>query len=114
MRFMVDAQLPPALARRRVSRGYTADHVADLGLGSVSDDVIWRHAAEIQAAMITEDEDFAFLKVLKSDGPTVIWIRLRNTRRSALIRWFDQALPDVLDALAGGETLIEIARDPTG
>ena len=114
MRFLVDAQLPPALARHLASRGHTADHVADLGFGSASDDVIWRHAAEIQAAVITKDEDFARLKVLKRDGPTVIWLRLRNTRRRELIRWFDQALPDILDALARGETLIEIARGPTG
>jgi hypothetical protein len=38
----------------------------------------------------------------------VIWIRLPNTRRPALISWFETALPDILSALERGETLIEV------
>ncbi|HSM28057.1 MAG TPA: DUF5615 family PIN-like protein [Thioalkalivibrio sp.] len=32
MRFLVDAQLPPALARWLSAQGCPADHVADLGM----------------------------------------------------------------------------------
>lgn len=32
MRFVVDAQLPPALARRISSAGYLCEHVVDCGL----------------------------------------------------------------------------------
>jgi predicted nuclease of predicted toxin-antitoxin system len=32
MRFLVDAQLPPALARHLVAAGHEAQHVADLGM----------------------------------------------------------------------------------
>jgi predicted nuclease of predicted toxin-antitoxin system len=37
MRFLVDAQLPPALARWIESQGQVAQHVADLGLADASD-----------------------------------------------------------------------------
>ena len=37
MRFLVDAQLAPALARWLAGRGHTAKHVADLGMAGASD-----------------------------------------------------------------------------
>ena len=37
MKFLVDAQLPPGLARWLVARGHEADHVFDIGLGAASD-----------------------------------------------------------------------------
>ena len=45
MRFVVDAQLPPALARRLEALGHAAEHVADLGLTSAPDNEIRDYAA---------------------------------------------------------------------
>ena len=36
MRFLFDAQLPPALARLLADRGHVAEHVGDVGLPSSS------------------------------------------------------------------------------
>ena len=46
MRFVVDAQLPPALARLLAQRGHHAEHVADIGLRNANDTPIWRYALE--------------------------------------------------------------------
>jgi predicted nuclease of predicted toxin-antitoxin system len=108
MRFIVDAQLPPALARFLAVNGHEAEHVADLGLQAASDSAIWHFALQEGAAIVTKDEDFARRKTLSDAGPTVIWIRLPNTRRRALLAWFDTILPDVLESLEHGETLIEV------
>jgi predicted nuclease of predicted toxin-antitoxin system len=40
MRFLVDAQLPPALARWRAEQGHQAEHVADINLAAASDGTI--------------------------------------------------------------------------
>ncbi|WP_397220135.1 DUF5615 family PIN-like protein [Nocardioides sp. AE5] len=37
MRFLIDTQLPPALARLLVSRGHEAEHVVDIGPGEAPD-----------------------------------------------------------------------------
>jgi predicted nuclease of predicted toxin-antitoxin system len=108
MRFLVDAQLPPALARWLAGQGHEAAHVGDLGLHAASDASIWNHAQASSSAIVTKDEDFAQRKVLADDGPAVIWIRLPNTRRRDLLAWFERVLPDVLSALERGETLIEV------
>ncbi|MFZ1575492.1 MAG: DUF5615 family PIN-like protein [Chromatiaceae bacterium] len=44
MRFLVDAQLPPALARWLAQRGHEAEHVLDCGLLDASDRLIWARA----------------------------------------------------------------------
>jgi predicted nuclease of predicted toxin-antitoxin system len=108
MRFLVDAQLPPALARWLVTTGHEAEHVADWQMASAADSAIWDFALRNNAAIITKDEDFAQRKVMNGGGPIVIWIRLPNTRRNALLAWFQRALPDLVAALERGETLIEL------
>lgn len=108
MRFLVDAQLPPALARWLVAQGHEAAHVGDLGMQAASDAAIWDHALASASGIVTKDEDFAQRKVLTDNGPVVVWIRLPNTRRRDLLAWFATVLPDVMAALARGETLIEV------
>ena len=59
MRFIVDAQLPPALARWLASQGCDAAHVFDLQLGSATDREIWALALSTDAIVVTKDEDFS-------------------------------------------------------
>jgi len=108
MRFLVDAQLPPALARWLEAQGHDAEHVADRQMATASDGTIWEYAVAAAAVIITKDEDFAQRKALSDAGPAVIWIRLPNTRRQELLSWFGTVLPDILSALQRGETLIEV------
>ena len=108
MRFLVDAQLPPALARWLAANGHTAEHVADRELEAASDSAIWECALREAAAIITKDEDFAVRKALRDTGPAVVWIRLPNTRRGELLAWFENVLPDILAALERGEALVEV------
>jgi predicted nuclease of predicted toxin-antitoxin system len=47
MRFLVDAQLPPALARWIESQGYVAEHVHDFAGEGASDRSLWVYAATV-------------------------------------------------------------------
>jgi predicted nuclease of predicted toxin-antitoxin system len=58
MRFLVDAQLPPALARWLGDRGVAATAVRDLGLRDSDDGSIWNFAIRGGWTVITKDEDF--------------------------------------------------------
>jgi len=80
MRFLIDAELPPALARRLAKQGHEAERVADRALAAASDEQIWDFALQRAAVIVTKDEDFAQRK----------------------------ALADVLSALERGEGLIEL------
>ena len=107
MRFLVDAQLPPALARRLVQLGHEAEHVADCGLALASDSLIRAHAVRTGAAIVTKDEDFVVMRLL-AESPPVLWMRTGNTRRAELLRRIEAALPEAVAAFERGETLVEI------
>lgn len=108
MRFLVDAQLPSALARWLFAAGHDAEHVGDVGLGDAADDSIWSFALAAGAVVISKDEDFAQRKALEGGGPPVVWVRVPNTRKRELLAWFETMLPEILAALERGESLIEV------
>lgn len=108
MRFLVDAQLPPALARLLASLGHHAEHVFDLGLHTAADSAIWQHALEHDLIVLTKDEDFPIRRQQSGTGPSVVWIRVGNTSRRALLEWFERLLPQIEGMIRDGETLIEI------
>jgi predicted nuclease of predicted toxin-antitoxin system len=86
VKFIIDAQLPPALAPALRNIGCDAVAVRDIGLREVKDPVIWRYAVENQAAILTKDEDFAD-RCLRSDNPpVVIWLRVGNTSNRGAVK----------------------------
>ena len=81
--------------------------MADRGLASTSDDVIRDYASGVGAVIVTKDEDFAVRRLL-TDGPAVVWLRVGNTRRAALLSRVEAELPAIVAALERGEILVEI------
>ncbi|MDN5794770.1 MAG: DUF5615 family PIN-like protein [Intrasporangium sp.] len=108
MRFLIDAQLPPALARLLNDRAHVAEHVNAIGLGESPDRDLWRYALEHGAAIVTKDEDFGNMAALGGDAPTVVWVRVGNTRRTALLAWFEPLIDDVVSLIEAGNRLIEL------
>lgn len=108
MRFLIDAQLPPALARWIQHQGHDAQHVFDIGLESASDAVIWTRAAAAKRVIVTKDEDFAQRRGMAPAGPAIVWLRIGNTSRGYLLTWIAPLFPQIVAALQRGETLIEI------
>lgn len=108
MRFLVDAQLPPELARWLETKGHEAQHVFDLGLATAEDDEIWARAVADEATLITKDGDFTVLRQRPRTGPAIIWLRIGNAANRPLIAWFNERFPAILAALAACETIIEV------
>ncbi len=100
MKFIIDNQLPIALSRFLESCGVTACHVMDVQLDEASDREIWQYAKTYGYTIISKDEDFFQLANLRKDNaPTLVWVRLGNCRKEALIAAFKNALPDLLEIL---------------
>lgn len=109
LRFLVDAQLPPALARKIASLGYQAEHLLDLGLLEADDSTVWDHALTQHAVIITKDEDFAIRASVSKNAPAIVWVRIGNCANSRLLAWFEQEWPSIIATLEAGNRLVEIA-----
>lgn len=79
MKFIVDQQLPPALAHWLIARGHQASHVFDIGHGEAEDREIWNLAEREGLVIVTKDTDFSDRRVRESAGPTILWLRMGNT-----------------------------------
>lgn len=81
----------------------------DIGLDAVEDQVIWQYALEHELIIVTKDEDFqALANRQRSIPPQVIWVRIGNCRKVALLDAFSKILPRLRDLLIAGEAVIEI------
>lgn len=108
MKFVVDVQLPPALARLLRNNGHAADHAESLALLRVDDRAIWEFAATHSAVIVTKDEDFANLVALQVVGPQVVWLRIGNCSNRSLSTWFEPLLPSIIARLDAGDRLVEV------
>jgi predicted nuclease of predicted toxin-antitoxin system len=108
MRFLVDAQLPPALVRWLREAGHEAAHVEDADLRNADDGAIWEHALATGATIVTKDEDFAGRLTQTSPSPVIVWLRIGNATNRALLQWLGLRWPQVLAQLAQGHHFIEV------
>ena len=108
-RFLIDEQLPPALAEKLGAEGHDACHIFSQGLGGAADTAIWSRALKENRAVISKDEDFAARARISAAGPQVVLIRLGNVTNRALWEALRPAMPEIIAALAAGERLIEVA-----
>lgn len=108
MKFLIDAQLPPALGRWIASKGHQATHVFDVGFHPANDPVIWERAQNEQAVIISKDEDFVDHWLLSKQPVPLIWVRKGNCSNRALLAWLEPLWPDAVKRLEAGEKLIEL------
>ena len=108
MRWIVDAQLPPALATLLSRHGHQAEHVEALGLRDANDTAIWNYALQHQAVIVTKDEDFPSRALIVKQAPAIVWLRVGNCSRKALLSWFEPLLPAIEQRQLNGEMVIEV------
>jgi len=108
MNFLVDAQLPPGLARWLTDAGHSARHVNELGLAGAEDSTIWDQALGISAVIVTKDEDFAERTARTASGPAIVWLRLGNSTNRVLLEWLEPRWSSICQLLADGNRLIEV------
>lgn len=110
MTFLIDAQLPPALAQYLVKKfDVEAIPIRDLGLRDASDRSIFDAARLRDATVITKDSDFVELLERLGPPPRVVWVTCGNSSNAHLRGVFDATFGDALKLLAAGAAVIEIA-----
>ncbi len=109
MKLWLDAQLPPALCGwLKAEYGLDAVAVRDLDMVRSEDPGIFMAARERADAVMTKDRDFVELVNRLGPPPKVIWITAGNTTNQHLKTILSSTLADALEALEGGESLVEI------
>lgn len=108
MKFLVDNQLPSALAIFLRESGFEATHVIEVGLDEVRDSEIAGYASARELIIITKDEDFSVLSALGLCKAPIVWVRLGNCRKPTLLKAFSTSMDLIIERLAAGDMLIEL------
>ena len=108
MKFIIDAQLPPALARYLAAKGENAMHVLDIGMMESSDSEIWDFALKEEMVIITKDEDFQMRASVTQHGPKIIWVRIGNCSKKMLLEFFEQQWEKIKLELCNEVKLVEL------
>ena len=106
MRFLIDAQLPPALCGWFEERGFHAEHVTEHLGGQRPDADIARYVASNSLILVTKDDDFA-LRIPPQDYQ-LVWLRCGNITNRALREWLLDRWAELIVRLQEGERLIEV------
>jgi predicted nuclease of predicted toxin-antitoxin system len=113
VRFLVDANLPPALVGWLQRRGCEAAHVFDIGLTSSADGLIRKEAMRTGAAIITKDMDFVIQKAMSGlPVPVVIHVRIGNISTADLQAVWHHQWPNIKADLLNGQHLLFVDRSP--
>jgi predicted nuclease of predicted toxin-antitoxin system len=108
MRYLIDAQLPPALARFLTANGEDAVHVLDVKMMEASDSEIWDLTMQEEMVIITKDEDFQVRASVTQHHPIIIWVRIGNCSKKTLLDFFEKRWREMNAELDNGATLIEL------
>ena len=104
MQLLFDEQLSARLCSLLAESYPSSLHVRLIGLGGASDEAVWTAAAEQGCILVTKDEDFHRLSVLRGAPPKVIWLRLGNATTDDVARLLRDRHEDILGFTSQNET----------
>lgn len=107
MKFLVDAQLPPALAVWLRGKGYDAVHVEDAALRDSDDAQVREFAVVQERIVVTKDRDFVASPQIGSP-PAVLWVRTGNAPTRVVLERLEANWVQLESYLAQGFALVEL------
>lgn len=78
MRLLFDQNLSPRLPVRLADLFPNSEHVDTVGLGSSADNLVWDYALQNGLAIVTKDEDYSQMSVMRGCPPKVLWLLIGN------------------------------------
>ncbi len=99
--FLVDQQLPQALARSLSGQGHDARHIKEYPGGTtLDDDDIARIADSEDRIMVTKDDDFRISHLLRNRPVRLLHITCGNISTRELLALVDRYHRDLISAVA--------------
>ena len=86
MRLLLDENLSESVLSAIADLYPESLHVRLLGVGGAPDDMVWRLAKEHNCVLVTRDEDFLRLSIVRGAPPKVVWLAVGNCSNQEVIR----------------------------
>ena len=101
MKLLLDENLSRRLVPYLQADFPGSSHVARLSLEQTSDNSIWEYAKTNGYVIVTRDADFEEISSLRGHPPQIIWLKIGNLSKAAVLnlvknnrQWIEKALLD--------------------
>jgi len=84
VKLLFDENLSPRLVRELSSHWPGSTHIELLGMRGASDEAIWTHARDNDFVVVSKDDDFRSLALVRGPPPKVIWLEIGNASTTAV------------------------------
>lgn len=84
MKLLFDENLSPRLVGDLASLWPGSTHIELLGMRGASDAAIWAHARDGDFIIVSKDDDFRSLALVRGPPPKVIWLQVGNAPTAAV------------------------------
>jgi predicted nuclease of predicted toxin-antitoxin system len=100
VKFLIDAQLPSSLKSLFIAQGHDCIHTLDLDSGNdTADKIINKISVTERRILITKDSDFFESFLLRNEPYKLILVKLGNTSKTELIRFFEERLAEMIEKI---------------
>jgi predicted nuclease of predicted toxin-antitoxin system len=108
LKFLIDEQLPPALARWIATKGLSAQHVIDIDLGQTSDIDIVSFAQLHDLTLVSKDSDFLWLHAKDPGSFRLVHLAFGNQSNAELLASMEIAWSEIMSALVAGDRRVVV------
>ena len=108
MRFLIDQQLPLALVGFFQGKGCESQHVLQIGMESAPDLYICQYALDQNQIIVSKDQDFFYLSQSQGVSVRLLWVRLGNCRKQALLAALSQHWVEISGYFDAGDRVVEL------
>jgi predicted nuclease of predicted toxin-antitoxin system len=84
VRLLFDENLSPRLAALVADDFPGSLHVASVGLRGAEDAAVWEHARSGGFIVVSKDDDFRSLGLVRGAPPKVVWLRVGNAATTVI------------------------------
>ena len=84
MKLLFDENLSPRLVKELASDWPGSTHIELLGMRGANDAAIWAHARDGNFIIVSKDDDFRSLALVRGPPPKVIWLQIGNSPTAAV------------------------------
>ena len=106
MKFLFDHNLSHKLVARLTDVYPSSTQTRLLGFARAADPEIWFHARTHDFVIVSKDEDFSELAVLRGAPPKVIWLRLGNCSTAAVEQLMRRNVSVIAEFVADTERVV--------
>ena len=95
VRLLFDEQLSEELVKTLGDLFPDSLHIRLIGASGAADPAVWQLAREHHCVLVTKDEDFHRLSVLRGAPPKVVWLRVGNCTTEDIARLLRNRAEDI-------------------